>query len=55
MTIIKKTMAIFDPRKEYFQANEFGDKNPEFVRSEDTVAITFTKDETYYVARRENN
>lgn len=48
MTIIKKTMVIFDSRKEYFQANEF-------VRSEDTVAITFTKDETYYVARRENN
>ncbi len=43
MTILQTTTVIFDPSKEYKSAQEFEEGHQDWVKSESTVAVGYTK------------
>ncbi len=43
MTILQTTTVIFDPSKEYKSALEFEENHQDWVKSESTVAVGYTK------------
>lgn len=54
MIVTTKTTIAFELPKEYKQAVEYGEENPDWVRTEDTIAISYSQAQTYRVELRED-
>ena len=50
MMVSIKTVVVFEMPQEYQQMVEYEKENPDWFKTESTIAVSFSKEQTYSVA-----